>query len=105
VAAARHAISLVGVLGLLVAIRRLWVGIPAGMGVRLLGLGVVNTLADLLFLLATRQGLLSLVAVITSMYPAATVALAGLVLGERITSRQALGLVTAAVGITLIALG
>jgi drug/metabolite transporter (DMT)-like permease len=78
---------------------------PAGMGLRLVGLGVVNTLADLLFLLATRRGLLSLVAVITSMYPAATVALAGLVLRERIAGRQAAGLVVAAVSVGLIALG
>jgi drug/metabolite transporter (DMT)-like permease len=98
-------ISLVGLLGLVVTMRRLSVGIPAGMGLSLLGLGVVNTLADLLFLLATRRGLLSLVAVITSMYPAATVALTGLVLGERIASRQAVGLVIAAVSVALIALG
>jgi drug/metabolite transporter (DMT)-like permease len=70
-----------------------------------IGLGVVNSAADLLFLLATRRGLLSLVAVITSMYPAVTVALAGLVLRERIAARQAAGLAAAAVSVGLIALG
>jgi drug/metabolite transporter (DMT)-like permease len=98
-------ISLVGVLGLLVAARRLPLRPPAGMGSSLVGLGVVNTAADLLFLLATRRGLLSLVAVITSMYPAVTVALAGLVLRERIAGRQAAGLAIAAVSVGLIALG
>jgi cytochrome c biogenesis factor len=98
-------ISLVSVLGLLVVVRRLSVRIPADMRPSLIGLGVVNTLADLLFLLATQRGLLSLVAVVTSMYPAATVALAALVLRERIASRQAVGLVIAAASVALIALG
>jgi drug/metabolite transporter (DMT)-like permease len=98
-------ISLVGLLGLLVVVRRLPVRMPAGMGPSLLALGVVNTMADLLFLLATREGLLSLVAVITSMYPAVTVALATLVLGERIAGRQVVGLVVAAGSVALIALG
>jgi drug/metabolite transporter (DMT)-like permease len=98
-------ISLVGVLGLLVAVRRLPVRTPAGMGLSLVGLGIVNTMADLLFLLATRSGLLSLVAVITSMYPAVTVALAALVLREPIAGRQLAGLVVAAVSVALIALG
>jgi drug/metabolite transporter (DMT)-like permease len=98
-------ISLVGLLGLLVAARRLPLRPPAGTEASLVGLGVVNTAADLLFLLATRRGLLSLVAVITSMYPAVTVALAGLVLRERIAARQAAGLAAAAVSVGLIALG
>jgi drug/metabolite transporter (DMT)-like permease len=96
--------SAVGVLGLLVAVRRLPVGVPAGMGLGLAGLGIVNTLADLLYLLATRRGLLSLVAVITSMYPAVTIALAGLVLRERISGRQLVGLAVAAASVALIAL-
>jgi drug/metabolite transporter (DMT)-like permease len=98
-------VSLVVLLGLLVAARRLPLRPPAGMGPSLVGLGVVNTAADLLFLLATRRGLLSLVAVVTSMYPAVTVAMAGLVLRERIAGRQAAGLAVAAVSVVLIALG
>jgi drug/metabolite transporter (DMT)-like permease len=98
-------ISMVASLGLAVAIRRLSVRVPADMRLSLAGLGVVNVLADLLFLLATREGLLSVVAVITSMYPAATVALAAVVLRERIAGRQAIGLVIAAASVALIALG
>jgi drug/metabolite transporter (DMT)-like permease len=98
-------ISLVGVLGLLVAVLLRSVRVPGDMGLGLVGLGVVNTAADLLFLLATREGLLSLVAVITAMYPAVTVALAGVVLRERIAGRQVTGLVVAAVSVALIALG
>ena len=98
-------ISMVASLGLVMAIRRLSVRIPADMRLSVVGLGIVNTTADLLFLLATREGLLSLVAVITSMYPAATVALAALLLRERIASRQAVGLLLAAASVALIALG
>ena len=93
-----------GVLAIAVAFRRPAARI-AGMGWSLLGLGLVNTIADLLFLLATREGLLSLVAVITSMYPAVTVALAALLLGERTSSQQVIGLVAAGISVALIAVG
>jgi len=88
-----------------VAVGRVSVRAPAGTGLSLLGLGVINTLADLLYLLATRNGLLSLVAVLTSMYPAVTVGLAGLILREQITGQQLVGLAIAAVSVALIALG
>jgi drug/metabolite transporter (DMT)-like permease len=98
-------ISMVVLLGLLVVLRGLSVRATGGMSMSLLGLGVVNTLADLLFLLATRGGLLSLVAVVTSMYPAVTVVLAGVALRERTNGRQVAGLAMAALSVALIALG
>jgi drug/metabolite transporter (DMT)-like permease len=67
--------------------------------------GVLDVAANVLYLLATQRGLLSLVAVITSMYPAATVVLARFLLHERLTRNQIFGLALAAVGVTLIALG
>lgn len=67
--------------------------------------GILDVSANLFYLLSTRYGLLSLVAVITSMYPAGTVLLARLVLHERMTRMQLLGLALAAVGVTLISLG
>lgn len=67
--------------------------------------GVLDVAANVLYLLATQRGLLSLVAVITSMYPAATVVLARFFIHERLTKNQLLGLALAAVGVTLIALG
>ena len=73
-------------------------------GLWLMALGVVNLGADLLYLLATRSGLLSLVAVITSLYPAATVALARITLDERMLKQQMLGVGFAALSVTLIAL-
>jgi drug/metabolite transporter (DMT)-like permease len=98
-------VSIVATLGLLVAVRGLPVRVPAGTGLRLAGLGIINTLADLLFLLATRGGLLSLVAVITSLYPGVTVALAAVVLREPIARWQLVGLGVAAASVALIALG
>lgn len=67
--------------------------------------GMLDVAANVLYLLSTHHGLLSVVAVITSMYPAATVLLARLLLNERLTKNQLFGLALAAVGVTLIALG
>ncbi len=83
---------------------------PSRAGVResLVGIGVAGTLdvaANVLYLLATRQGLLSLVAVLTSMYPATTVLLARAVLSERFARTQTVGLVLAAAAVALIATG
>lgn len=67
--------------------------------------GVLDVAANVAYLLSTQHGLLSLVAVITSMYPAATVILARFVLHERLTKNQLVGLGLAAAGVTLIATG
>ncbi|MFH8774370.1 EamA family transporter [Streptomyces sp. NPDC017958] len=66
--------------------------------------GVLDSLANLLFLLAARSGDLTVVAVITALYPAGTVLLARGVLAERIHRGQLLGLGTAAVAVGLLAL-
>ncbi|MFL5539363.1 MAG: DMT family transporter [Longimicrobiaceae bacterium] len=64
--------------------------------------GALDMLANLLYLLAVRQGLLSVVAPLASLYPAATVLLAWIVLGERLHWFQGLGLAFAAVAIVLV---
>jgi drug/metabolite transporter (DMT)-like permease len=74
-----------------------------GMGI--VGSGLLDLVANFLYLLASRRGLLSLVAVLTSMYPASTVLLARMVLGERLRLSQVAGLVLAAAGVLLIATG
>ncbi|MFI7005265.1 EamA family transporter [Streptomyces sp. NPDC050145] len=66
--------------------------------------GVLDSLANLLFLLAVRDGDLAVVAVITALYPAGTVLLARSVLAERIHKGQLVGLGTAAVAVSLLAL-
>ncbi|MEU5609753.1 DMT family transporter [Streptomyces sparsogenes] len=66
--------------------------------------GVLDSVANLLFLLAVRNGDLAVVAVITALYPAGTVLLARGVLAERIHRGQLAGLATAAVAVSLLAL-
>ncbi|MGH2775690.1 MAG: EamA family transporter [Actinomycetota bacterium] len=97
-------VSMVAFVALLAAVAGVSVRPSARIAHSLILLGVINLGADLLFLLATRTGLLSLVAVITSLYPAATVALARVFLAERMVQQQLLGVVCAAVSVTLIAL-
>ncbi|MGW2847855.1 EamA family transporter [Streptomyces sp. NPDC001274] len=68
------------------------------------GAGVLDSVANLLFLLAARSGDLAVVAVITALYPAGTVLLARGVLAERVHRGQLIGLGTAAVAVSLLAL-
>ncbi len=65
--------------------------------------GVLDMTANSLYVLAAGFGLVSLVAVLASLYPAATIVLARLVLHERLGGAQKLGLVAAATGVALIA--
>jgi drug/metabolite transporter (DMT)-like permease len=76
---------------------------PGGEATRLsIGTGVLDMSANVFFLFANREGLLSLVAVLTSLYPASTIALAQIVLGERLARHQVVGVALAAVAIVLI---
>lgn len=64
--------------------------------------GVLGGIGNLLFVGATGQGKLAVVAVLTSLYPVVTILLARVVLDERWTRSQVLGMVCAAVAVTLI---
>ena len=77
----------------------------SGTGWYVLGAGVLDMAANLLFLMAERRGLLTLVSVITALYPASTVLLARFVLHERLARSQVIGLFVAALGVGLISLG
>jgi drug/metabolite transporter (DMT)-like permease len=72
-----------------------------------LALGWISTVLDViataLFMLATREGLLTVVAVITGLYPAATVVLARWFLGEHLQLVQRVGLGLAATSVTVLA--
>jgi drug/metabolite transporter (DMT)-like permease len=76
---------------------------PVGTRALVAGAGVLDVAANGLFVYASRAGLLSLVAVISSLYPAITVVLARVVLDERTDRRQQVGLVAALTGVVLIA--
>ena len=64
--------------------------------------GVLDMLANLLYLVATRHGPLSIVVTLSSLYPASTVLLARTVLGERLNAKQTAGIVCALVAVALI---
>lgn len=76
-----------------------------GTGPAILLTGALDVVANGAYLLATREGLLSIVALLASLYPAGTVLLARIVLHERLTATQALGLAGAAVAVVVIAVG
>ena len=65
--------------------------------------GVTGAGGTLCYFVATHAGLLAVTAVITSLYPASTILLARLVLGERITKIRIAGLGLAAASVALIA--
>jgi drug/metabolite transporter (DMT)-like permease len=67
--------------------------------------GALDSLANFAFLLAVRDGDLAVVAVITALYPAATVLLARALLAERMAATQLAGLGLAAVAVSLLAVG
>ncbi|OZF58519.1 EamA family transporter [Rhodococcus sp. 14-2470-1b] len=67
--------------------------------------GILDVVANAALLYAYQGGLLSLVSVIASLYPAATVLLAMVMLGERVGRLQQVGMVVALGAVGLIALG
>lgn len=71
----------------------------------LAAIAVLDTTAISAYLLASKQGLLAIVAVVASMYPAGTVVLARVRLKEHLTRSQLAGLGLAGAAVTLIAVG
>lgn len=67
-----------------------------------IGGGALDMLANALYLVASRYGPLSVVVTLSSLYPASTVLLARVVLGERLSSWQTAGIVCALVAVVLI---
>jgi drug/metabolite transporter (DMT)-like permease len=65
--------------------------------------GLLSTAAVVAFLLATQAGLLAVASVVTSLYPAVTIALAAAVLRERIHLSQGVGLLLCGVAVGLVA--
>jgi drug/metabolite transporter (DMT)-like permease len=67
------------------------------------GAGVIDVLANICYVAATRTGMFGLAVVLASLYPGVTVLLARVVLGERLRWVQRAGLGLAAIGILLVA--
>lgn len=68
-------------------------------------MGPLGATAQGAFLYATHHGLLSIVSVISSLYPASTVLLASVLLREKIHGWQGVGLVFAGLAVALVAAG
>ena len=77
---------------------RLWGGT---LGIVVVG-GSLDMIANLLYMIATRSGPLSVVVTLASLYPASTVLLARVVLHERLSRRQWIGIVCAMAAVVMI---
>ena len=69
------------------------------------GCGIIDAVANVGLLLGLRLGELSVMSVLTAMYPAGTIILAAIVLKERIAPVQYLGLALAIAAAAMLALG
>lgn len=96
--------ALATVLVALLATRTRFDGVAAVWPV-LIVIGVFDALANALFAIASTKGVLPVVAVGGSMYPAFTLALAHAVLGERLARLQWVGVILALAGVAMIAAG
>ncbi|TYB50002.1 DMT family transporter [Actinomadura chibensis] len=67
--------------------------------------GVLDAGANALYFLAAHRGMLSLAAVLTSLYPAITVLLARIAYSERLRAVQRVGMAIAVAGVALVTVG
>jgi drug/metabolite transporter (DMT)-like permease len=80
--------------------------VPSGVPLKLaLAAGVIDTASNVAMLLALQASMLSLASVLISLYPAATVGLAMVMLKERVTRWQAVGMALALAAVAMIAAG
>jgi drug/metabolite transporter (DMT)-like permease len=78
---------------------------PAPVATLAIGGGIIDMLANALYMVASRQGPLSIVVTLSSLYPASTVLLARVVLGERLNPWQVTGVGCALAAVLLIVSG
>jgi len=78
---------------------------PLAAAPKLAAIGLLDTGANVAFAVATTGGLLTLVAILGSLFPVVTIALAYVVLGERIARWQRAGIALALGGVVLISGG
>ncbi len=75
---------------------------PRGVALLIVGGGALDMLANMLYLLASQRGPLSIMVTLSSLYPASTVMLARFALGERLSRLQAAGIACAFAAVVLI---
>jgi len=93
-----------GIVLVVVVVGRSGLGVRPAQTPALLGIGALDTVATGLFGVATTYGFLSVVSVIASLFPLGTIALARLVLRERIQPHQNVGVAAALTGVAIVAL-
>ncbi|HZT92761.1 MAG TPA: EamA family transporter [Gaiellaceae bacterium] len=96
----------VGSLALLVALAlaaRQPLAVPRASFLAVAAVGLADVTANALFAYASGHGLLALVSVLGSLYPVVTVLLAHVLLGERLTRAQQVGVAVALAGVAVIA--
>ena len=98
-------VTSVGALGALALTGRIRVGATRRDWPMLLAIGAGDVTANAALAVASTRGLLSVVAVLSSLYPAVTVLLARAVHDERLSRVQGIGVTGAMVGVVLIASG
>ncbi len=91
------------VLVVVAALLRAPVRIPRASIAAVAAVGLADVSANALFAVASDHGLLALVSVLGSLYPVVTVLLAHVLLGERLTRTQRLGVALALGGVAVIA--
>jgi drug/metabolite transporter (DMT)-like permease len=98
-------VTSVSALVILALVLRPRLAVGRGDAPALLAIGTLDIGANTLFAAASTEGLVSLVAVVASLYPVVTILLARAVLGERIRRPQQAGVVLALMGVALISAG
>ena len=95
-------VSMPWMLVLVIVTRRGFAGVRENKGA-VVGSGILDSLANWFYVLAVRQGLLSVVSVIVALYPGSTMLLAVGIDKERIHRSQVIGVVLAGAALALIA--
>ena len=99
-----RAASVAAILAVAVLVRRA-PGIGTASPFVIVGAGVFDVSANALYLLSVHGGLLSIVAVLVSLYPVGTVLCSVAILGERLRTQQFIGVLAALTAVVLITAG
>ncbi len=95
-------VGLAVVYAVITGVRAIWIGKGT---LRLIAFsGILDMTANVLYIQAVHGGMLAIVAVLTSLYPAGTMALAAIVVRERLSRLQWIGVGMALLGVAAIAL-
>jgi drug/metabolite transporter (DMT)-like permease len=97
--------TIIAIFGISFVIRRQPLAVDSRELPVLAGIGCLIVGSDTLYAIASTKGLLSVVAVLSSLYPVVTIALARVYLNERLSGLQRLGVPAALVGAAVVSVG